>query len=439
VNIELLSALIVVAMVALLLLGLPFAFTLGFIGIALSFYVWGGIGGLSMVGPRIFGLMGDYVLIAVPMFVFMAAMLEKSGIAEDLYTALYQWLGGLRGGLASATIVACTIMAAITGIIGAGIVTMGMIALPPMLKRGYNKRIALGSVMAGGCLGTLIPPSVPMVVYGMEAGVSIGRLFLAGIMPGLLLSGLFVAYISVRSALQPQLCPSLPKEERISSFIKKLSLSKNLILPVGLIIVILGSIYGGIAGITEVSGIGAAGAIVCAAVRHSLSWENLKEVCYTTIRTTCMVLWLYVGASLFVSAYMPAGGGEFLSSLVVGLDIGPRGILVIMVVIFMIMGMFLDWLPILLLTMPVFAPVVSELGFNLVWFGILYMLAMQTAYLTPPFGGAMFYLRGVTPSHITMREIVLSVPPFVALQVIGLVLVFLFPQIAMWLPSMSMG
>ncbi len=432
-SIELISLLLVVGFVVLLALGLPIAFITGGLAVALTLYLWGPTH-LLLIISRVFGLMGNYVLVAVPMFILMASMLERSGVADDLFTALYQWLGPIRGALASATVLACTVMAAITGIIGAAVVTMGLIALPAMLKRGYDKNIAMGCIMAGGSLGTLIPPSVVFIVYGLEAEVSIGKLFIGGMFPGLLLSGLFISYISIRSYLQPGLCPALPKEERVSSLKEKLLMSKFLILPGILIIMVLGSIYLGVTSITEASGVGALGAILCAAVHRRLTWQNIKESVFTTIRTTAMVMWIFFGASTFVGAYTLAGGGEFIKDLMYGLGVGRWGIIIIMQLILIVLGMFVDWLGILLLTMPIFVPMIIELGFDPIWFGVLFVMNMQMSYLSPPFGGALFYMKGVAPQGITMGNIIRSVWPFLGLQLIGLVLVMAFPQIAMWLP-----
>ena len=438
-NIELLTLIIIGLIIVLLLAGLPFAFTLGSIGVLIAFYVWGGFTGLTVIAPRVFSLMISYALVSVPMFILMASMLEKSGVAEDLYGAMYQWLGGIRGGLAAATILACTLIAAMTGIIGAGVVSMGLVAIPPMLKRGYDKHLAMGCVMAGGSLGTLIPPSVPLIIYGMEAGVSIGRLFMGGVFPGLVLAALYVFYILIKGLAQPRSCPALPKDERITSTKAKLALSRNVVAPMFLIVIVLGAIYAGIAGITEVSALGAAGAIVITAVRRRLTWSSLKNSVFETMKITCMVMWIFFGANIFVSAYYPAGGGKFIQELVLATGLGPLGIIVIMALVFVVMGFFFDWLAILLLTIPAFVPIVQDLGFDLIWFGIVYLMCMQTAYLTPPFGGALFYIRGIVPPQITMTDIMLSVPPFVALQLVGLGLVIAFPNLALWLPEKMIG
>jgi len=437
-SIELLSFLIIAGFVVLLALGLPLAFITGSLGVLLTLFLWGPPS-LHLMATRVFDLMGSYTMIAVPMFILMAAMLERSGVAEDLYSALYQWMGPLRGGLAIATVMACTLMAAMTGIIGAAVVTMGLVALPAMLQRGYNKQLAMGSIMAGGSLGTLIPPSVVFVVYGLEANVSIGKLFLAGIAPGLLLSALYVAYIAARGAFNPTLCPALAPDQRIRSIRAKITLSRYLILPGGLILAVLGAIYLGITSITEASGVGALGAFACALAHKRLTWANVKESLYVTIKTTAMVMWLFFGASTFVAAYTRAGGAELISNAMLGLGLGPWGVVIVMQLIMIGLGMFLDWLGILLLAMPVFVPIIVTLGFDPIWFGVLYVMNMQMAYLSPPFGGALFYMKGVAPAGISMSDVIRSVWPFLVLQMLGLALVMAFPQIALWIPAHMTG
>jgi len=433
VSIEVLTIILLVGFMGLLALGLPLAFITGGLGVALAIYL-GGVPMLHLVVSRVFNLMGSYTMVAVPMFILMAAMLERSGIAEDLYGALHQWMGPVPGGLASATVLACTVMAAMTGIIGAGVVTMGLVALPAMLHRNYDKKLAMGCIMAGGSLGTLIPPSVVLIVYGLQANVSIGKLFLGGITPGILLSVMFVTYITVIGFLRPHLCPALPKDQRAGSLLQKLAYSKFLLLPGLLIVAVLGSIYLGITSISEASGIGALGAMVCAALHRRLTWRNLKDSLFTTMKISAMVMWLFFGASTFVAAYTRAGGSELIQNLVLGSGLGPWGIVILTQVIFIVLGMFLDWLGILLLAMPLFVPMIVELGFDPIWYGVIFVMNMQMAYLSPPFGGALFYMKGVAPPDIKMSDVIASVWPFLAMQLIGLILVMIFPQIAMWIP-----
>jgi len=433
-SIELITLLMFGSMVVLLILGLPLAFTTGGIAAAFVLLLWGPPA-FIMVMSRTLDIMGSFILIAVPLFVFMAAMLERSGIGEDLFKTIYHWMGSLPGGLAIATVVVCTILAAMVGIIGAGIVMMGLIALPAMLKRHYGKSIALGSIMAGGSLGILIPPSVLFIIYAMVAGVSVGKLFVGGIIPGLLLAALFIAYISIRSRLRPELAPPLPKVERLP-FRQKLNLLKGLIAPVLLIILVLGSIFVGIATPSEAAGVGSLGAILCAIARRRLTWQNLKGVVFETTKVTCMIMWLIFGSSSLIGVYTLAGGARFVEEIILGLPLGPWGILIMIQIILIIMGMFIDWIGILMITGPIFVPIITALGFDPLWFGILFNLNMQISFLSPPFGPALFYLKGVAPPEITIGDLYRSIWPFVTLQLIGLILVILFPQIGLWLPAL---
>ena len=435
-SIELITILMFGSLVVLLMLGLPLAFATGGIAAVFLLFLWGPPAFLLIVA-RVWELMISFVMVAVPMFIFMANVLDRAGVAADLYEAVYQWTDRLRGGLAIATVVACAILAAMVGIIGAGIVTMGLIALPAMLKRHYHKGMALGSICAGGSLGILIPPSVLFILYGLVAGVSVGRLFLGGVGPGLLLGGLYILYIGIRSFFQPGVAPAVPEEERLP-LRHKLSLLKGVILPAFLIVTVLGSIFGGIATPTEAAGIGCLGAILCAAIRRRLTWGMLKDVIFQTTKVTCVLLWVVFGAYSLIGVYTLAGGARFIEEIIVGLPLGPWGILIVMQIIFIILGMFIDWIGILMITMPIFVPIITDLGFDPLWFGILFNLNMQIAFLSPPFGLALFYLKGVAPPEITMTDLYRSIWPFVTLQMIGLVLVMIFPQIGMWLPNLML-
>jgi len=434
VSIELITLLMFGSLVVLLATGLPIAFVTGGLAVVLTFFLVGPAA-LHLVVARIFGLMSDYILVAIPMFIFMASILERSGIINDLYEAMYQWMGSLRGGLAIGTVAICTILAAMVGIIGAAVVAMGLIALPVMLKRNYHKDIALGCIMAGGTLGILIPPSILFIVYAVTAGESVGRLFMGGVLPGILLSGLYIIYIGIRCFLRPNDGPSIAQEMGVISLRQKLGLLKSLILPALLVATVLGSIFFGIAAPTEAAGVGALGAILCAVIHRRFNWQNLKEASLQTIRATCMVLWTIFGAGAFVALYTMLGGAEFVSEVIVGLPLGRWGILIMMQVFLIFMGMFLDWVGILLLCVPIFVPIITELGFDPLWFGVLYNVNMQMSFLTPPFGYALFYLKGVAPEGVTTGDLYRAVWPFLILQLVGLALCMIFPQIIMWLPG----
>jgi tripartite ATP-independent transporter DctM subunit len=434
VTVELLAILIAIALLVLLVLGLPMAFATGGIGAAVLLYLWGSEVIMLSV-TRTWHIMTNFALVGVPLFIFMAKILEVSGVADDLFEAIYHWWGRVRGGLAISTVITCAIMAAMVGIIGAGIVMMGLIALPAMFKHRYNKNIVLGTICAAGCLGILIPPSVLFIVYGMVAGVSIGGLFIGGILPGLLLAGLYIIYIGVRCYLRRGDGPAVPEEELLP-LSRKLILLKGLIAPIILIVSVLGSIYGGIATPTEAAGIGCIGALIILASRRRLTWQNLKTISFETTHVTCMLMWVFFGSFFLIGVFTLAGGAKYVEELILGLPFGPWGILIIMQIIMMIMGMFIDWIGILMITMPIFVPIIVELGFDPLWFGVLYNLNMQIAFLSPPFGMALFYLKGVTPPEISMTDIIRSVWPFIILQVIGLVLLMIFPWIATWLPGL---
>jgi tripartite ATP-independent transporter DctM subunit len=372
------------------------------------------------------------VFVAVPLFVLMACILEGSGVARDLYRAMHVFAGSLPGGLAVQTVMVAVVMAAMTGIIGGEIVLLGLLALPQMLRLRYDPQLAIGTICAGGSLGTMIPPSVVLILYGLTANVSIGDLFLAGITPGLLLGGLYVGYIVLRCWLNPSLGPPAPLEERQMPLAEKLALLKGLILPLMIIVWVLGSIYGGIASVTESAGIGACGAIASAALRKELTFALMKRALLQTMTTVGVLLWLAFGANALIGIYNIMGGTGYVRGLITGLPLEPLGIVIVMMLVLVVLGMFMDWIGILLLTMPIFVPVAVELGFDPVWFGILFCMNMQASYLTPPFGPAAFYLKSVAPPEITMHTIFKGVLPFVGLQLIGLLAILLFPQIALW-------
>jgi len=420
-----------------LVFGLPMAFTLGGSSIIAALIFIGPVG-LSYVSMNTYGMMRYLVLIAMPLFIFMACVLERSGVADALYAAMHQWLGPIRGGLAMGTVLICTIIAALSGVTTTGVVTMGLIALPIMLKRGYGKSIAVGPILAGGALGILIPPSVSFIIYGALTKVSIGRLFAGGIVPGLILSFFYVAYIGIRSFFQPHLAPALPPEER-APLRGKIALSRGLILPILLVIAVLGSIFLGIASPTEAASVGAGGAIVCAAIHRRLNWNLVKEAAYRTMAVNGMIMWILFGAFCFSSIFIQTGGPKLIEGIMLGLEIEPIFVILFMMVIYFIMGCFVDEITIIMITVPIFLPVLLELGFSPLWFGVLWMVNMQMAYLTPPFGFTLFYMRGVAPPEVTMGDIYRSIIPFIPLQWIGLLLVMFYPQLALWLPDVVFG
>ena len=438
------------SLVIFLMAGLPLAFVTGGLG-CVFIYTVGDSAMLNILPSRIFPMMTNSDLSAIPLFIFMAAMLERAGIIEEMFSAVYKWMGGLRGGLAAATIVASTILAAMVGVIGAAVVTMGILALPAMLSRNYDEKIALGSIMAGGTLGILIPPSILAILYAVVAQQSVGELYMGCLIPGLLLSGMYVTYVLVRSYINPNLCPALPKEELIS-FVDKLKLMKGLIAPIFLVFLVLGLLFGGIATPVEAAGIGSCGSVLVAIIQKKFSLLVLKEASLTTLRAATMVLWIMFGASVFVGFYILQGGQAFITDTMLGLGLGPYGILFLMMFLLVILGMFLDWVGILLLAVPIFVPIVKSLSFPglfglpgpdgsdvALWFGVLYIINMQMSFLSPPFGYALFYIRGVTPPHIKMGTIFQASLVFLAMQCIGLAICVLFPIVITFFPQMIYG
>ncbi len=446
-SIELLTLVMFGSLLALLMAGLPLAFVTG--GLACVFlFLLGDARALNIVPSRIFPLMTNYQLSAIPLFIFMAAMLERAGIINDMFDVIYKVLGGLKGGLAAATILASTVLAAMVGVIGAAVVTMGIIALPAMLKRNYDPKIAMGSIMAGGTLGILIPPSILAIIYAVVAEQSVGELFIGAVVPGLMLSGMYILYVVVRSYINPVLGPPIPEDERISNR-EKLRLLSKMSAPIALIVIVLGVIFSGVATPVEAAGIGTFGAFIVAAIHNKLDWPTVREACVTTLKASAMVIWIMFGATIFVGLYVLEGGQQFVQETMQNAGLGPWGILIVMQILLVVLGMFLDWVGILLLCVPIFVPIIKALGaaafgFDdpndlVLWFGVLYLVNMQMSFLSPPFGYALFYLRGVAPPSIPMTDIFKAALPFLFLQIVGLVICMLFPWVVTWLPNLVYG
>jgi len=429
-----LTLLVFGALISALIVGLPIAFATGAVAVVMAVWLFD-LNTLNIIVSRVFTLMGNNILLSVPLFILMANILEKAGIAEDIFKAAYIWSGKLRGGLAVAVVISCALMAAMVGVIGAEIVTMGVVALPAMLKRGYGKSLALGSICAGGGLSTLIPPSVVFIMYALTSGTSIGQLYMAGVFPGLLLGGLYILYIVTISYLKPEIAPTAPPEELDIPFLEKLAYAKNLILPGFVAFSVLGSLYLGWATPTEAAGVGVVGALVAALVNRRFTWQGLYAAVVDTTKVTCMLYWLFFGASVLVGVYTMAGGTQYLKEMLLGLPGGKWGVLITMNLIWIALGCVVDWIGILLLTAPVFVPVAIALGFDPIWLGVLFCMNMQISYISPPFGPAAFYLKGAAPDNISIGDIFRSIWPFLGLQLVGLGLVMAFPAIALWLPQ----
>ncbi len=434
-SIEAVTLLMFLSMLLLLASGLPVAFVLGGSALFFGYTVWGPAS-LNVVVAAASDLLRANLLVAVPLFVFMAYMLEKSGIAEDLYGAMHRWMGGLRGGLAAGTVLACTLVAAMSGISTTGVLMMGIIGLPAMLRRGYDRRLAMGCIMAGGALGPLIPPSIVMIIYSLLSGQSIGKLFIGGILPGLLLSSLFIAYILGRCFLRPDLGPALPPQER-ACWKEKLTALRGILLPALIVLGVLGSLFVGIATPTEAASVGALGAILSAAVYRRLSPAILKAVAFQSLKTVSMVMWVIFGAGCFATIYQGIGASEFIQNLIKGWPVGKWIVLFLIQATWIFLGCLMDAISILMVTAPVFIPVAQFLGVDLLWFGVLYCVNTEMGYLTPPFGVNLFVMRGITQDlGISTKEIYLAAVPFIAIQFLGLVLVMAFPGIITWLPGL---
>lgn len=415
-------------------IGVPIAIALGGLAAVLVFFFWGP-NALSMLVLKAFGSTSSFEFLSIPLFIFMAAMLEKSGIAEDLYETMYKFFGRLRGGLAVGTVVICTIFAAMAGVSAAATVSMGILALPAMLSRGYSKSLALGSIAAGGSLGILIPPSVTMIVYGLVAGVSVGKLYAGGVLPGLLLSMLFITYILLHSHYNPDAAPIPAENERFTLREKLVSL-KGLIFPILLIFSVLGSILTGLSGVSEAAAVGALGSILAALVKRGMKWSIFEDAAETTLFITCLIFWIIIAASAFSTLYTAMGVSGLIRDSVLNLGADRYVILVMMIVVLLALGMVMDTVGIIMIAVPVFIPIVSALGFDPVWFGILFIMSMEIGFLTPPFGYNLFYLKGVAPPNITMVDLYRSIIPFVALMILGLGICIVFPEIILLLPRL---
>lgn len=425
------------------------------IGIFSGYYVFAVLGGLAVIfglafwGPDVFnlavvntlGTMKNYTLLAVPLFVFMGSMLARSGCAERLYRWLGVSLGGLRGGLAAAALLISVLFAACTGVVGASVVMMGLLFLPPMLARKYSPSLAAGVVCAGGTLGILIPPSVMLVVYGPAAGISVGKLFAACTVPGVIMGLMYIIYVLVLCRLKPEMGPPMPAEERaaIPTRDKVVGILLNMVPILALIVAVLGVIWTGVAPPTEAAAVGALAATVIAAAYRQLNWRVLRETVYDTLLTSSMVLMIVAAASMFGGVFSRLGCGRVVQDIFLGLPLGKWGIFALMMAIIFILGFLMDWIASLLIIIPIFTPIAAQLGFDPIWFAATVCVMYQTSFLTPPFAYSIFYLKGVAPPEVTSSDIVKGVWPFVCMQVAVLLLCVFFPDVVMWLPEVTIG
>lgn len=425
------TVIIFAVMLFLLVIGMPLGFLTGLIALAFSYLWFDTTAIMQMVASRVTDFTSSYTFVAVPMFVLMATMLDRTGIARDLYNSMRVLAGRLKGGVAIQSMVVAVLLASMSGIIGGETVLLGMLALPQMLRLGYNQKLAIGTVVSGGALGTMVPPSIVLIVYGMTANVSIGDLFLAAIPAAVILSSLYVAYILILCHIYPHYGPAMDISEiKGLSREDKKKIVKDIAIPLVIAGWIMGSIYGGIASITESACVGVVGVVLAAWYRKELTFSIIYESVKTTLKTVGMIIWVGIGATMIIGIYNLMGGDKYIASLFTDLG-APIYTILIMMAILLVLGMFLDWIGVAMLTMPIFIPIILSLGYDPVWFGILFCVNMQVSFLSPPFGPAAFYLKSVAPEGIELTDIFKSVWPFICIQIIVLALLLAYPEIVM--------
>lgn len=426
------TVLMFIVLFVFLFLGLPVALGLG--GTAVVFAMIFEPRVLMSAPSQFFSTPWQHIIVTVPLFIFMGNIIRFSGIAEKAYDAAYKIIGQFPGGLAAGTVQVCMIFAAITGITPPATITMGQIAYPSMIKYNYSKKIAIGSIAAGGALGALIPPSIPFIFYGVLANESIGALFLGGVIPGIMLAIMYSIYIIVRCTIQPQMGPATPKDERFSLSEKLLSVFS--IWPfIILIVLVLGVIWTGVATPSEAAAIGAAGALLINAVYGKLTWKLIKDSLIFTVNLTGMGLWILIGANFFVNVFSAVGGQGVITNIVLSMPGGDMGILLSMMFIVLILGMVMDDWAIIMMTTPLFIPILNQVGIDTLWYGILLVVNIQIAYLTPPFGFVLFWIKSILPKNVHMGTVYKAVLPFIAIQLIALTILIVFPEVALWLPN----
>lgn len=433
---EYMSLVLFATVFAVLLLGFPVAFTLGGVSLIFGYFTFG-MGFFQLLPLRIWGTMTNYVLIAVPLFIYMGMMFEKSGLAEELLETMAMLFGKLRGGLAISVVVVGAVLAASTGIVGATVVTMGLLSLPTMLKRGYSPELSTGTICASGTLGQIIPPSIVLVLLGSVLNVPIGDMFIGAVIPGLILVGSYILWIILVAFFRPQSAPAMPAEElanfRKSGMYRKIF--RAFLLPFFLIVAVLGSIFAGIASPTEAAAVGAMGATLLTIWQKKFSLQTLREVMRGTTTLTCMVFILIVGATAFGLVFRGMGGDRYITNLILGAGMEPGHFLLIVMLVIFVAGFFIDFIEITFIIVPVVAPIFQHMGIDLLWIGILIAMNLQTSFLTPPFGFSLFYLKGVAPPEITTTQIYKGIIPFVAIQLICVLIVVFWPETVTWLPA----
>ncbi|WP_234960450.1 TRAP transporter large permease [Salinicoccus halodurans] len=423
-----------VLLLILLFLGVPIAFSLAFTGVIFALIMWG-YDSTALFTSGAWNIMNNYTLIAIPLFIFMSILLEKSNIIADLFDSVYKWSGPLRGGLAITVIIVGAIVGAISGVVAAGVIGLGLIALPQMMRYKYDEKLSLGSIMAGGTLGQLIPPSLNMVVYGAMTGVSVSSLFAGGLSAGIILISFFIIYILFVAYKKPNSAPALAKEDR-ASMNEKMKSTKSVILPLILIILVLGSIFTGISTPTEGAGVGVIGTILIGIFTQRLNWEKIKNSMFESGKMTGMVAWILIGAATFSAVFSGVGGNQLVSQLASQAPGGKWGVLIFAIAFIILLGMFLETMALIMLAAPIITPVIVEAGFDPLWWGVLFMLVLQMAFLTPPFGFAIFYLKSAVGEKVKIGRLYNATIPFILIQLIAIIIIILLPFTVTWLPNL---
>ena len=448
---ELLVILLLVTFIGLLFTGYPIAWILGglsliFTALGISLHDFFGIDtflltrwqSFAIIVDRIFAQMANWVLVSLPMFIYMGLMLDRSGVADMMMTNFVRAFGRLRGGLALTVVLIGILLAASTGIVGASVVLLATLSIPIMMRQKYSRELASGVVAASGTLGILIPPSIMLVIMADQLSLSVGDLFMGAMIPGLMLGGFYVIYVLAIAQVRPDLAPAPPKTEKLTMR-EAWGVVLAVIPTLFLIIAVLGAIFFGIATPTEAAGVGAFGATLLAAANKRLDLATIRQVGIETTLTTAFIFGIFIGATAFSLVMRSLGGDEFIAHLLKGLPLGPNGIVIFILFVAFVAGFFLDWLEITLIILPLVAPVIKDLGFNLVWFVVIFAVCLQTSFLTPPVGFSLFYLKGVVPKEITTANIYRGIIPFVLLQLFALAMSFMFPQLVLWLPRFMYG
>lgn len=436
-ELETLAILMIVALLVMLMMGYPVAFTLGAAGFIFGILGFG-FDLFNLLPLRIYGVMTNYTLLAIPLFVFMGVMLERSGVAEDLLETMGLLFGRVRGGLAMSVVVVGALLGASTGIVGATVVTMGLLSLPTMLRRQYVPELATGTICASGTLGQIIPPSLVLILLADILGLSVGAIFVAAFIPGFMLAGIFVLAIALVALFFPRMAPAIPEEERALVTGGELFLrSLRVLVPVGfLIFAVLGSIFLGIAAPTEAASMGCVGAVLITVMNRRFTMQVLRDVNRRTARITCLVMIILVGAQVFSLTFRGLDGDILVEDMLIAMPGEKAGVITFVMVLLFLLGFFLEWIEITYIVVPIIAPVLSKLGVDTLWFSVVICMNLQTSFLTPPFGWSLFFLKGVAPPEVTTGHIYRGIIPFVALQLVGLGLLLLFPDLALWLPRL---